>query len=325
MLRAEPRDGRVVVTVRDAGMGIAADKQDQVFEKFFRVDASDTRRFAGTGLGLAICRGIVQAHGGTIWVESREGHGSTFAFQPGRGGGGCVSRADEPAATILVVDDEPRYVRWISVNLRASGYRVLTASDGQAALEITAAERPDLLLLDIGLPVVTGLDVCRRIREFSTVPIIMVTAKAAEADTVAGLDAGADDYLPKPFGPPELMARVRAALRRARYAEAPTSEPLFQHGDLTIDFARHAVSRGGQPLALTPTEYKLLVQLARHAGRVLLPEDLLSAVWGPEYREETQHVRLYVSRLRRKIEPDPEHPRYVLTRAGIGYLFAASE
>ena len=233
-----------------------------------------------------------------------------------------MSQPDVPDATILVVDDEPRYVRWISVNLRASGYRVLTAADGQTALDLTAGERPDLVLLDIGLPVLDGLEVCRRIREFSTVPIVMLTAKAGEADKVAGLDAGADDYLPKPFGPPELMARVRAILRRARYAESPTAEPLFQHGDLAIDFARHTVSRGGEPIDLTPTEYKLLVQLARHAGRVLVPEELLAAVWGPEYREETQHVRLYVSRLRRKIEPDPEQPRYVLTKPGIGYLFA---
>ncbi|HEY7063369.1 MAG TPA: response regulator transcription factor [Chloroflexota bacterium] len=234
-----------------------------------------------------------------------------------------MSQTDAPDATILVVDDEPRYVRWITVNLRASGYRVLTAADGQTALDLTAGERPDLVLLDVGLPVLNGLEVCRRIREFSTVPIVMLTAKAAEADKVAGLDAGADDYLPKPFGPPELMARVRAVLRRARYAESPTAEPVFQHGDLAIDFARHAVSRGGEPVDLTPTEYKLLVQLARHAGRVLVPEELLTAVWGPEYRDETQHVRLYVSRLRRKIEPDPEQPRYVLTKPGIGYLFAA--
>jgi two-component system KDP operon response regulator KdpE len=237
-----------------------------------------------------------------------------------------VSQPDAPDATVLVVDDEPRYVRWITVNLRASGYRVLTAADGQTALDLTAGERPDLVLLDVGLPVLNGLEVCRRIREFSTVPIIMLTAKAAkaaEADKVAGLDAGADDYLPKPFGPPELMARMRAVLRRARYAEAPTDEPVFRHGDLAIDFTRHAVTRGGAPVTLTPTEYKLLVQLARHAGRVLVPEELLTAVWGPEYRDETQHVRLYVSRLRRKIEPDPEQPRYVLTKPGIGYWFAS--
>ncbi len=226
---------------------------------------------------------------------------------------------------ILVVDDEPRYVRWITVNLRASGYRVLTAGDGQAALDTTARERPDLILLDIGLPELDGLEVCRRIREFSIVPIIMLTARAADADKVAGLDAGADDYLAKPFGPPELLARVRAVLRRARYANTPIGEPLLRHAELTIDFARCEVRRDDQIVALTPTEYKLLVQLARHAGRVLMPADLLEAVWGPEYRDETQHVRLYVSRLRRKIEVDPEHPRHLLTKAGIGYLFAGPE
>jgi DNA-binding response OmpR family regulator len=230
-----------------------------------------------------------------------------------------------PAATILVVDDEPRYVRWITVNLRGSGYRVLTAGDGQAALEATARDRPDLVLLDIGLPGLDGLEVCRRVREFSIVPIIMLTARAADADKVAGLDAGADDYLAKPFGPEELLARVRAALRRARYAEAPAGEPVFRHDELTIDFARCEVRRDGHIVALTPTEYRLLVQLARHAGRVLMPGELLEAVWGSEYRDEPQHVRLYVSRLRRKIEANPEHPRHLLTKAGIGYLFAGPD
>jgi DNA-binding response OmpR family regulator len=236
-----------------------------------------------------------------------------------------VSEPHETSATILIADDEPRYVRWITLNLRASGYQVLSTGDGQAALELTARERPDLVLLDLGLPGLDGLEVCRRIREFSTVPIVMLTARAAESDKVAGLDAGADDYLTKPFGPPELLARVRAALRRGRYAEAPTSEPVFRQAELTIDYTSCEVRRGGEPIALTPTEYRLLVCLARNAGRVLLPEQLLTAVWGPEYRDETQHVRLYVSRLRRKIERDPERPRYVLTKPGIGYLFVAGE
>jgi DNA-binding response OmpR family regulator len=236
-----------------------------------------------------------------------------------------VSQGSEPSATVLVVDDEPRYVRWITVNLRASGYRVLTAADGQTALETAASQRPDLILLDVGLPGLDGLAVCRQIREYSTVPIVMLTARAAESDKVAGLDAGADDYLTKPFGPPELLARVRAALRRARYAEAPAGEPRFEHGDLTIDYTRSEVRRDGQLIALTPTEYRLLTYLARHAGRLVVPEEVLAAVWGPDYREETQHVRLYVSRLRRKIEQDPEHPRHLLTKPGLGYLLAAQD
>ena len=236
-----------------------------------------------------------------------------------------MTHAEEPSATILVVDDEPRYVRWITVNLRASGHRVLTASDGEQAIEVTAREKPDLVLLDIGLPLLDGLEACRRIREFSTVPIIMLTARAAEADKVAGLDAGADDYLAKPFGPPELLARVRAVLRRARFSAAPAADPVFRHAGLSVDYARCEVRRDGDVVALSPTEYRLLVHLTRHAGRVVLPEELLAAVWGPEYREETQHVRLYISRLRRKVEPDPDHPRYVLTKPGIGYLFAPPE
>ena len=236
-----------------------------------------------------------------------------------------MSGAGARPASILVVDDEPRYVRWITLTLRGEGYRVLEAGDGAQALEVTAREQPDLILLDIGLPVLGGLEVCRRIRGFSTVPIIMLTARAAEADTVAGLDAGADDYLAKPFGPPELLARVRAALRRGRLAEASVAEPVLRRGTLSIDYARCEVRRGDQLVALTPTEYRLLVYLAQRAGRVILPDELLSAVWGPEYRDESQHVRLYVSRLRRKIEDDAEHPCYVLTRPGIGYLFASPE
>ncbi len=226
-------------------------------------------------------------------------------------------------STILVVDDEPRYVRWITLNLRGSGYVVLEANDGAEALELTAREQPALILLDVGLPGLDGLEVCRRIRTFSSVPIIMLTAHAAESDKVAGLDAGADDYLGKPFGPPELLARVRAALRRARLTDVPVAEPVLRHGELTIDYTRCEVRLGDQAAPLTPTEYRLLVHLSRQAGRVLLPDELLTAVWGPEYRDETQHVRLYISRLRRKIERDPEHPVHILTKPGIGYLFAA--
>ncbi len=227
--------------------------------------------------------------------------------------------------TILVVDDEARYVRWISLNLEGAGYKVLSAADGATAVQQAAAVPLDLILLDLNLPVLDGFAACARIREFSDVPIIMLTAKAEEHDKVRGLDVGADDYLVKPFGPPELLARVRAVLRRAPRSMTllPPTVPRFAVGDLEIDFSQHLVKRRGQPVDLSPTEYRLLAHLAQHAGKVVVSDALLNAVWGPEYRDELQHVRLYVSRVRRKIEDDPEHPRYVLTRPGIGYMLVS--
>ena len=228
--------------------------------------------------------------------------------------------------TILVVDDEARYVRWISLNLAGAGYRVLSAGDGASAIAQAAATPLDLILLDLNLPVLDGFAVCARIREFSDVPIIMLTAKAEERDKVRGLDSGADDYLVKPFGPPELLARVRAVLRRMpRGGAAPAPPAHFQVGELEIDFSQHLVKRRGAAVDLSPTEYRLLATLAQHAGKVVVSDALLNAVWGPEYRDELQHVRLYISRVRRKIEDDPNHPRYVLTRPGIGYLLTTDE
>jgi len=225
------------------------------------------------------------------------------------------------AQTILVADDEARYVRWISLNLEGAGYRVISVGDGAAALQQAAARPLDLILLDLGLPGLDGFTVCARIREFSSVPIIILTARTAEPDKVRGLDLGADDYLSKPFGPPELLARVRAVLRRAPPGPQPPVTG-FRVGDLAIDFSQHLVTRQGQPVPLSPTEYKLLWHLARHAGKVVVADALLTAVWGPEYHDELQHVRLYISRLRRKIEDDPKNPRYLQTVRGVGYMLA---
>jgi DNA-binding response OmpR family regulator len=225
-----------------------------------------------------------------------------------------------PKQRVLIVDDEPRYVRLIAVNLESSGYEILAARDGKSAVELAAAKSPDLILLDIGLPVMDGFEVCRRIREFSEAPIIMLTAKAGEGDKVKGLDAGADDYLTKPFGPAELLARIRAVLRRTRSPEEQRASPIFAAGDMQIDFAQRLVRLGEREVALSPTEYKLLAQLAKNAGRVVVTETLLHRIWGPEYGEETQHVRLYVSRLRQKLEDDPEHPRWIITKPGVGYM-----
>jgi len=222
---------------------------------------------------------------------------------------------------ILVVDDEPRYVRAIQINMEASGYKVLAARDGQTAIELAASEEPDLILLDIRMRGLDGYGVCRRIREFSAVPIIMLTALAEDADKVKGLDTGADDYVTKPFSADELLARVRAVLRRVELSERQDPHPTFQAGDLLVDFARQRVFACGQEVNLTPTEYRLLCELVRQAGRVLVPEYLLEKVWGMGYEGENRLLWQAVHRLRRKIEPDPRNPQYIQTRPGIGYVF----
>ncbi len=222
-------------------------------------------------------------------------------------------------ATILVVDDEPHVVRLVQANLQASGYEVLVAGDGRAALDAVAAQQPDLVLLDLMMPGLDGYEVCRRIREYSDVPVIMLTARGAEIDKIAGLDAGADDYLTKPFGVGELLARVRAALRRSRGPGEVRNPPPFASGALRVDFGRRQVTVAGRPVELSATEYRLLATLARNAGRVMLHEELLREVWGPEYKGEVQYLRVYVRYLRKKLEADPAHPRLILTHQGAGY------
>ena len=224
--------------------------------------------------------------------------------------------------TILVADDDPRLLRLVQRNLELSGYRVLTAVDGEVALKMAEAEKPDVLVLDIMMPVVDGLEVCRRVREFSTAPIIKLTAKGEEDDKVQGLDSGADDYLTKPFSSPELVARVRAQLRRSKDYTREDAQPSFTSGSLTVDFAQHQASIDGKPVNLTPTEYRILAYLARNAGRVVTQPDLLSKVWGPEYKDEAHLLRVNIARLRQKVESDPSHPRYIVTRPGIGYTLA---
>jgi two-component system, OmpR family, KDP operon response regulator KdpE len=222
-------------------------------------------------------------------------------------------------ASVLVADDDPRLLKLVQFNLEKDGYRVLTARDGPNALRMAEGEELDLLLLDIMMPGMDGRDVCRRVREFSTVPIIMLTAREAEEDKVSGLDAGADDYLTKPFGANELMARVRAALRRAHLANGENGQPLFQTGDLEVDFAQQVARIRGEQVNLTPTEFRIISFLARNAGRVVTQADLLTKVWGPEYKDEAHLLRVNIARLRGKIEPDPGHPRFIITRPGIGY------
>lgn len=223
---------------------------------------------------------------------------------------------------ILVVDDQPRVVRLVSEVLKAMGYQVIAAVSGKSAIEMVALEQPDLVLLDILLPVgPDGYEVCRRVREFSDVPVIMLTAKAQETDMLHGFGVGADDYLTKPFSAKELVARVEAVLRRTKRPEEIKSAVLTC-GELEFDFARRIVKVRGDQVSLTRTEYALLRQLALNSNRVMLHRDLLTEVWGPEYRDDIDYLRAYIHYLRRKLEADPSHPRHILTSPGVGYMLA---
>ncbi|MGD1997014.1 MAG: response regulator transcription factor [Anaerolineae bacterium] len=226
---------------------------------------------------------------------------------------------------ILVVDDEPRVVRLVSSVLEAVDYEVVAAASGEPAIEMVALEQPDLVLLDILLPHdIDGYEVCRRVREFSDVPVIMLTAKAQEDDVLRGFEVGADDYLIKPFSAKELVARVKAVLRRARHPEEMVTSALTC-GELKIDFARRAVKMRGENVRLTRTEYALLRQLALHPNRVMLHENLLTEIWGPEYRDDVDYLRAYIYYLRRKLEEDPSDPKYILTSTGVGYMLTCPE
>lgn len=221
--------------------------------------------------------------------------------------------------TILVVDDEPKILRFLKTTLRLAGHEILTASTGQDALAIFDSEQPDLIVLDLGLPDIDGLDALRRIREYSMVPVMILTARDDEKDKVHGLELGADDYLTKPFGSRELEARISAVLRRVEWSPQPDDLAEFSLGGLYVDFRRRHVQVDDREVHLTPTEYELLRVLIQHVGQVLLHSDLLRRVWGEEYRNDLAILRVNISRLRQKIEEDPREPRYILTVAGIGY------
>ncbi|HEY7064425.1 MAG TPA: response regulator transcription factor [Chloroflexota bacterium] len=226
--------------------------------------------------------------------------------------------------TLLIAEDDGGMRRLVEYSLKKEGYKVLVAEDGETALDLASSEELTMFLLDIGLPRMDGLTVCRRVREFSDVPIIMITAWGAEEDIVRGLEAGADDYLPKPFGVDQLVARVKAVLRRARPSgEKPRASYTF--GDLTIDFAGHRVLLDGEEVRLTPTEYQLLANLASNPGLVLTNHMLLERVWGAEYTTDRHLLHVNIARVRRKIEPSPDNPRYLLTRSGIGYFLPKPE
>ncbi len=223
---------------------------------------------------------------------------------------------------ILLIEDEPPVHKFLGASLPAHGFRLLGAETGKDGLARAADYNPDVVLLDLGLPDLDGLEVTRRLREWSNVPIIVLSARGQEKDKIAALDAGADDYLTKPFSTGELLARIRVAIRHTARLADNSPQPTFIVGDLRVDLAGRHVFVGDTEVHLTPIEYKLLTVLVRYAGKVLTHQALLKEVWGPHHTQDTHYLRVHMAQLRRKIEPDPAQPRYLLTETGIGYRFA---
>ncbi|MFC3447816.1 response regulator [Amycolatopsis speibonae] len=229
--------------------------------------------------------------------------------------------ADTASATVLVVDDEPQIVRALRINLSARGYKVITAHDGTAALKAVAETKPDVVVLDLGLPDLDGTEVIAGLRGWTTVPIIVLSARGDSADKVQALDAGADDYVTKPFGMDELLARLRAAVRRSASSSVDGVDAVVDTGSFRIDLAAKKVRRDGKEVHLTKTEWGVLELLVRNRGRLVAQKQLLHEVWGPTYETESHYLRVYLAQLRRKLEPEPSRPRHLLTEPGMGYRF----
>jgi len=236
------------------------------------------------------------------------------AAPPGPGTAGAV---------VLLIEDEVQIRRFLRIALGSQGFRLVEASTGGVGLAQAATQRPEIVILDLGLPDMDGTEVIRGLREWSRVPIIVLSARGQERDKIAALDLGADDYVAKPFGVGELLARMRVALRHAARIAEDSGEPEFAVGELHVDLARRLVSVGGREVHLTPIEYRLLATLIRHAGKVLTHQHLLREVWGPNHTEQAHYLRVFTAQLRRKIEADPARPRYILTEPGVGYRLAA--
>ncbi len=230
---------------------------------------------------------------------------------------------DRPTPLLLLIEDEAPMRRFLRAAMASHDYRLVEAATAKEGLAQAASRNPDVILLDLGLPDSDGLEVTRQLREWTSTPIIVLSARGREQDKVRALDLGADDYLTKPFGVEELLARIRVALRHASLPPGAPPDPVFTAGDLRVDLAQRQVFRDGQEVHLTPTEYKLLVALIRHAGKLLTHRQLLHEVWGNNYITQTHYLRIYVMQLRQKIEPDPTRPRLLLTEPGVGYRFKA--
>ena len=331
------REGyHVAVSVTDEGRGIAAERLPHLFRKFSRMDGEDRRRdIAGSGLGLAICKGIVEAHGGRIWAESDgPGLGARFTFTipvAGDAGIGAANltvrsrRSERERERILVVDDDPQTLRHVRDALTKAGYAPVVTGDPEAALRLVEANDPHLVLLDLMLPGTDGVELMRGILDMADVPVIFLSAYGQEETIARAFENGADDYVVKPFSPMELVARIKAALRKREAPEwAEPSEP-FVLGELAIDYSERRVTLAGRPVQLTAIEYGLLFELSANAGRVMTYDRLLQRVWGLRRSGDSRRVRTAAKQLRRKLGDDANNPTYILNEARVGYLMAKGE
>ena len=253
-----------------------------------------------------------------VVLESKDSR-RELTIEPIRKADDTLARMAELRANILIIEDDPALQKFLRVTLESQNYNILMAARGEEGLRHAAVGQPDLVILDLGLPDLDGIEVTRRLREWTAVPIIVVSARGKEQDKVVALDAGADDYLTKPFGVGELLARVRVALRHSAAANQETGEPIFTAGELHVDLAQRQVAVAGKPVHLTPNEFRLLAILVKNAGKVLTHRQLLRDVWGPGSGNETHYLRVYMNQLRQKLESDPARPRYLLTEPAVGY------
>ena len=326
-----PLDGpSIIISVTDHGLGVPAEEQGLIFGSFHQLGAADTT-VRGYGLGLYFADRLIRAMGGEIAVESPvwpvpDAPGSRFlvtlpvaADAPPGSDDGSRGRL---MALLLLIDDDSSLAELLSAYLGRIGHQVRVASDGRMGLEAIAAAEPDLVLLDVTMPGLDGWQVLARIRALSTVPVVMLTARGDEAEVLRGFDGGADDYVTKPFSFAQLAARIKAVTERTSQ-DRGGGATVLRGADLVVDTVRHSVLRSGMPVELTPTEFSILVTLLREPGRVLSPRQIVAAVWGAEYADETGYIRRYVWHLRQKLEPDAQHPRYILNERGVGYVFPA--
>jgi DNA-binding response OmpR family regulator/signal transduction histidine kinase/CHASE3 domain sensor protein len=328
---AQQSGASVTICVRDQGPGVPPGERERVFERFYQLEQPATRNVGGSGLGLAICKAIVEAHDGSISVDEAPGGGARFCFtlpampcdeRPSAAAAPALQRSSNGKTHVLVVDDDPALRRLLETSLPEAGYSVQAVVEAQGALEAVSRHAPDVILLDLMLPGVDGFELCRQLREWTNVPIIMLTALASEKDVVLGLQLGADDYLTKPFRSAELVARIEAVLRRAQPAVEAGAPAVIQIGGLTLDLAERRVLVDGAPVELTPLEYQILTFLAKHPGQVLTHSQILQAVWGESYGGENHYLWVHIAHLRQKLEADSKQPRYILTERGVGYRLA---